>query len=150
LRDVPQFRFSLNPSRRLAGAVLSAHAAAAVCAALALEAPFGSRMAALLLALGAHAAWQHALLRSARSIRAIEIAEAGEAVLERADGARLAGQISRRRHVSRHWVAMSVRGTAANPILVTNDMLDAGAFRALRMWALWNRLPRCSAARQGQ
>ena len=108
MRDVPQFRFSLNPSRRLAGAVLSAHAAAAVCAAIALDAPFGLPMAALLMALGAYAAWQHALLRSARSIRAIEIAEAGAAVLERADGARLPGQISGRRHVSRHWVAMSV------------------------------------------
>jgi len=149
LRDVPQFRFSLNPSRRLAGAVLSAHAAGAVCAAIALEAPFGLPMAALLMALGAYAAWQHALLRSARSIRAIEIAEAGAAVLERADGARLPGQISGRRHVSRHWVAMSVRGTAANSILITGDMLDAGAFRALRMWALWNRLPRRPAARQG-
>ncbi len=130
--------------------MLSAHAAAAICAALVVEAPFGPVMAALLMALGAHAAWQHALLGAARSIRAIEITESGDAVLERANGARLQGQIGQRRHVSRHWVAMTVRGSAAKPILIAGDMLDADAFRALRMWALWNRLPRRSTARQGQ
>jgi len=143
---------SLSPSRRLAGAVLSAHAAAALGAALALGSPFGLPTAALLIGLGAYAAWQHALLCSARSIRAIEIAEAGQTVLELADGARLPGQVSPRRHVSRYWVAMTVRGTAAKQksILIAGDMLDAGAFRALRMWALWNRLPRSSPARQEQ
>jgi hypothetical protein len=140
----------LNPSRRLAGVVLLAHAAAALGAALALGLPFGPLLSALLVALGAFAVRQHALLRSAHSVRAIEIAEGGQAVLERADGARLPGQINRRRHVSRHWVAMTVRGTAANPLLIADDMLDARSFRTLRMWALWNRLPHGSPARQGQ
>jgi len=134
----------------LAGALLLVHTSAALCAGLALGLPYGPPMGALLVLLGAHSAWRHALLRSARSVRSIEIAAAGQAMVERADGARLPGQVSRRRHVSRYWVAMAVRGTAANPILIAGDMLDADSFRALRIWALWNRLPRCSPAPHAQ
>ncbi len=132
--------------------MLSAHAAAALCAAIALGWPYGPLLAFALVALGVHAAWQHALLRSVRSIRAIEIAEAGHAVLELADGTRLSGEVGPRRHVTRFGVAMAVRGSAAKAksILIAGDMLDANAFRALRIWALWSRFPCCSLARQGQ
>jgi hypothetical protein len=150
LRATRQLRFTLSPSRRLAGIVLVVHAAAALSAAIALPRPFGSLLAVLLLGLGAMSAWERALLRSARSIRAIEVFETGDAVLERADGVRQQWQVARRRHVSRYGVSIAPRRGAAIPIFIASDMLDAAAFRALRVWALWDRLPRLSPARQEQ
>jgi hypothetical protein len=42
-------------------------------------------------------------------------------------------------------VALPVRRPVRRTILVTRDMLDAGSFRALRVWALWGKLPGASA-----
>jgi hypothetical protein len=63
---------------------------------------------------------------------------AGEkAALELANGRRLEGAVSPRRHVSRLAVFLPLGGAARRTLLVTSDMLDAESFRALRIWALW-------------
>jgi len=129
-------RFELSPSPRLACLIVLLHAAAAACALVALPAAWGAALAAGLLALGLASAWSRALLRSPRSVRAIELREAG-ATLELRDGGRIACELGPRRYVSRLLVSLPVRGALRRTVLVTADMLAAGAFRRLRLWALW-------------
>ena len=100
----------------------------------------GAALAICLLALGLAAAWSRALLRSAGSVRAIEI-EAGGASFELAGGERVAAQLTRRRYVNRFMVALPVQGRLRRTVLVTLDMLGEESFRVLRIWALWGKLP---------
>ena len=96
------------------------------------------------LALGLAAAWSRALLRSAVSVRAIEIS--GEALaLELADGRKLVAEPAARRYVSRLAVTLPLR-RPRRTILVTAGMMSADDFRRLRIWALWGRLPGVAAA----
>jgi hypothetical protein len=127
----------LSPSATLAILIVAAHLAAAGAAAAALPGGPGALLAAALAALGLAAAWSRALLRSRRSMRRIRI-EAGQASVELADGESF--PVEPAGHVSRFMV------TLASPrrprrLLVTADMLGGEAFRALRVWALWGKVP---------
>ncbi len=102
-------------------------------------------MAGALLAFGAAAAWSRALLRSAHSVRAIQI-QASEARFELANGEILSAPVGERRYVSRYLVTLPLRGMLARTLLVTADMLGQDEFRRLRIWALWNRLPAVAPA----
>ena len=93
-------RLRLSPSPAFAAALVALHACAAVCILLVLPSFPGAALAICLLALGLAAAWSRALLRSAGSVRAIEI-EAGGASFELAGGERVAAQLTRRRYVNR-------------------------------------------------
>ena len=99
----------------------------------------GGMLAALLVGLGARAAWTRALLRSRSSVRAMEL-EGTRATLTLAGGKTLVAEVTARRYVSRFVVTFSLRRPARS-VLVTRDMLDADSFRRLRVWALWGRLP---------
>ncbi len=134
-------RFELKPSLPLAFAIVAAHAAAGASAFAALRGPGGAALALALVALGAAAAWRHALLRSRQSVRVVEIAEEGGVVLELAGGARIAAAVAARRYVSRLMVTLPVTRPRRQTVLVTRGMLDDAAFRHLRLWALWDRLP---------
>jgi hypothetical protein len=112
------------------------HAAAGACVLLVLPGAWGGLLAASLLALGLAAAWSRALLRSARSVRAIELKDAA-ATLELAGGARIPCEIAERRYVSRLLVSLVVRRPLRRTVLISGDMLAASAFRRLRLWALW-------------
>ena len=46
-----------------------------------------------------------------------------------------------RRYVSRHVVVVPLAGPQRRTVLVTGGMLAPEAFRRLRLWALWGRLP---------
>jgi hypothetical protein len=133
-------RLELEPSPTLAAAIVALHAAAALCVLSVLPPPGGYLLAAGLLALGALAAWSRALLRSKESVRALEIGGA-ELVLHLAGGRIVAGEIAERRFVSRFMVALPIRRPLRRTILVTRDMLGRDSFRALRVWALWRKLP---------
>ena len=130
-------RFELSPSPLLAIAVLAAHAAAAFAAYVSMPGWAGALLAAALVALGVAVAWSRALLRSASSVRAIEVG-AAEPVFHLANGESLAAPVAGRRYVTRYVVALPLRNRT---LLVTRDMLGAREFRRLRLWALWNRLP---------
>jgi len=54
-------------------------------------------------------------------------------------------EVAARRYVSRFMVALPIRRPVRRTILVTRDMLAGGSFRALRVWALWDKLPRATA-----
>ena len=127
----------LSPSATLAALIVAAHLAAAGAAAAALPGWPGGLLAAALAALGLAAAWSRALLRSRRSMRCIRI-EAERASVELADGASLA--VEPAGHVSRLMVTLASRRPRRH-LLVTADMLGGEAFRTLRLWALWGKLP---------
>ena len=130
-------RFELSPSPVLALAIAAAHAAAAVAAYLVVPGWAGGALALSLVALGGAAAWGRALLRSRASVRAIEVGS-GDPVFHLAGGESFAARVAGRRYVTRRVVVLPFKNRA---LLVTADMLKAGEFRKLRLWALWNRLP---------
>jgi membrane-bound toxin of toxin-antitoxin system len=141
-------RLELKPSRRLAAVIIVAHGAAAIAAYIAVPGSMTALLAALLLLLGIATAWGRALLAARASIRVIEVG-AEPAAIELASGERFAVEVAQRRYVTRYLVALPLRGPSRRTLLVTADMLDPEEFRRLRIWALWNRLPRAHLANAG-
>jgi hypothetical protein len=139
-----RLRLELRPSPLLAAAAVGLHAAAAAAALLALPGTPGALLAGLLLALGAWTAWSRALLRAPSSVRVLEL-DGTRAGLTLAGGATLEGELAGRRYVSRHVVALALRGPARRALLVTPDMLGGDSFRRLRIFAIWGRLPAVAA-----
>jgi hypothetical protein len=133
----PGRSLQLSPSATLAALIVAAHFAAAAAAAAVLPGWPGGLLAAALAALGLAAAWSRALLRSRRSMRCIRI-EAGRATLELAGGESF--PVEPAGHVSRFMVTLASRRPPRR-LLVTADMLGGEAFRALRVWALWGKVP---------
>jgi toxin CptA len=133
-------RLELAPSFPLALALLAAHGAAAACLILVLPGLAGVAAAALAIGLGLRSTWTRALLRSASSIRVLQLG--GSTVeMELASGEALAAEPAGRRYVGRHLVLLPLRRPVRRTVLVSRDMLDADSFRRLRIWALWGKLP---------
>ncbi|HEX5092511.1 MAG TPA: hypothetical protein VFV84_07455 [Burkholderiales bacterium] len=133
-------RLELRPSRALAGAILGVHAAAALAVLTAVPGVPGAGLALVMLLLGARACRSRGLLAGSASLRFLEIAEDGSLTVELAGGRRVPGVASARRHLGPGWVVVPL---AARPwvALVVGGMLAPDAFRRLRIWALWGRLP---------
>jgi hypothetical protein len=127
-------RLALSPSWKLAAAIVALHAAAAAAVGITLPSALGVLLAVTLMMLGLAAAWGRALLRSSRSVVAIDVS--GRVELRNGESRAIA---ARRRHVGRFMVTLPVNGRA---VLITRDMLGAEEFRRLRLWALWGKLPR--------
>jgi hypothetical protein len=134
-------RLELSPSWILAAAIVLLHAAAAASVISVLATAMGYALGAALVALGLAAAWGRALLRSAGSVRALELSEPNMKV-ELRDGRALAVELGNRRHVSRLMVTLPLARPVRRTILVTRDMLNREEFRRLRLWALWGRMPK--------
>ena len=98
-------------------------------------------LALLILALGSVSAWNRALLRGARSPRAIELLTAGGAMVVLASGEAVAVRAVRGIGVTRHWVALAPFSFRGSSVLVTAGMLGPAGARKLRLWALWGRTP---------
>ncbi|HEX2200150.1 MAG TPA: protein YgfX [Burkholderiales bacterium] len=139
-----RLRLELQPSPLLAVAIVALHAGAAASALVALPGTAGALIGAGLLALGALAAWRGALLRSASSVRVLEL-EGAALNVTLAGGQAGLGEVAPRRYVSRLVVTLALRAPVRRTLLITRDMLDADSFRALRVWALWGRLPAVAA-----
>jgi len=133
-------RLELSPSPRFAALIVCLHCAAGAAALAVVGGLAGTLLCAALTALGAAAAWSRALHRAPASVRVIELQDKGAAVTL-ADGRRLTGELGEQRFVSRFAVALPVRRPFGRTIFVTPDMLDVKSFRALRLWALWGKLP---------
>jgi len=134
-------RIDLKPSRAFAAAIVAVHAAAGTCIALLWPAPSGIAIGLLVAGLGLAAARDRALLRGRRSPRALHLEGKDRLGLEAAGAALSPLRLDARRYVSSLLVVLTGRGPMRRTIVVTGDMLDAEAFRALRLWALWGRLP---------
>jgi hypothetical protein len=113
-----------------------AHALAGLCVLATVPAPAGPVIALLACALGAASCWRVALLRSPASPVELEI-QAGRILHARLRGGGSIEASGAPRHVSRHWVVVPVASGSVRRILVMADMLGAGDFRHLRVWALW-------------
>ena len=135
-------RLELAPSRRLAAAIVLAHAAAAAAVLTILGSATGAILALALFALGVAAAWSRALLGASASVRAIELG-GPLPVFRFAGGESISAEVGPRRYVSRLLVTLPLAGRT---VLVTADMLGPAEFRRLRIWALWDRLPGVAAA----
>ena len=135
-----RLRVELAPSAPLAIALIALHALAAACVLVVMPGIAGAAIGALLVGLGLAGAWSRALLRAASSVRALEIAGA---VLELrlAGGRTVAVECAERRDVGRFMVLLPLRGPVRRTLLVTRDMAPGDAFRRLRIWALWGKLP---------
>ncbi len=123
------------------------HGGAGLCAGVLVPGVMGVCLGLLIAGLGFTAAWDRALLRSRRSVRGLETRGGDSVVLELADGERLRLRISPRRFVSRLVVILPAIPTVHRTIVVTRDMLGPESFRALRLWALWGRVPGIESAR---
>jgi hypothetical protein len=139
-----RLRLELKPSLLLAIAIVALHAGAAASVLIALPGIAGALIGAGLCALGALAAWREALLRSPSSVRVLEL-EGPALDITLASGRTCGGEVAPRRYVGRLVVTLALRGPVRRTLLVTRDMLDPDSFRALRVWALWGRLPAVAA-----
>lgn len=101
----------------------------------------GAALAFLILALGGVSAWDRALLRGARSPRAIEFGASGTAVVVLASGETIAVRALGGMGVTRRWVALAPVSPAGRSMLVTAGMLGPAQARIFRLWALWGRTP---------
>jgi hypothetical protein len=134
-------RLELSPSGAYAAVVLAVHSAAAACFLTAMTGWPGPILAVLTAALGAAAARDRALLRGARSPRAIEIPAIGEARVLLASGESFPVRPVGGMGVTPLWVALARNSTAGRSLLVTAGMLGPRGARLLRLWALWGRVP---------
>jgi hypothetical protein len=105
------------------------------------EGPTGIALGALIAGLGCAAAWDRALLRGRRSVRALRIGDDDAVTLELANAKRVPLRISSRRYVSGVVVVLPGVPSMHRTIVVTRDMVGPDAFRVLRLWALWGRVP---------
>lgn len=134
-------RIQLSPSRSLAAIIVVVHGGAAVCAGMLVAGAMGICLGALIAGLGVAAAWDRALLRSRRSAQALNIGSGDSVILELANAERVRLRISRRRFVSALVVILPGAPWTHRTIVVWRDMLGPDSFRALRLWALWGRVP---------
>jgi hypothetical protein len=141
-------RLELLPCKRFAALLVLAHAAAAAALLAVLPGWAGAAAALLVLALGAAAAWDRALLRAARSPRAIEIGASNEALCLLAGGDALALEPPGGGGVTRYWVTLRMRSASGRAfvawrraLLVPACMMSAESARLLRLWARWRKLP---------
>lgn len=141
MTDERPLRIDLSPSRRLAAAIVTVHCGAGACAGLVLAGPAGILLGALIAGLGVAAARDRALLRGRRSVRALQIQGKDRVTMELANAELVPIRIGSQRYVSRLGVILRTSDSMRRTIIVARDMLDPGAFRALRLWALWGRLP---------
>jgi hypothetical protein len=133
-------RFELSPSPWLAAGIVAAHLASGIAAFSVMRGLAGALVALALLALGSAAAWSRALLRSAGSVRALQVG--GEfPVFELASGQSVSAAVGDRRYVTRYVVALPVGKPLSRTLLVTANMLGPREFRRFRLWAIWGRLP---------
>ena len=131
----------LKGSPALAGLLALVHAGAASGFLWGVQGKAGMALALLFVALGAAVTWDRALLRGRRSVIGLELGREGVLVLERADGRRETHRAAARRFVSGACVAIPLAHAPWRSLLLMRDMLEPDAFRQVRLWALWGRLP---------
>ena len=136
-------RLELRASVALTLLTAATHAAAAAVLWGFLPSPGGAGSAILVSVLGALAIRDRTLLWGKEAPACLELRRDGAVLVGLRNGTEFEGQVVARRYVSR-WVVVLGLASARwgqRTILVARDMLAAGEFRHLRLWALWNALP---------
>jgi hypothetical protein len=122
---------------------IAVHGAGALIAWSALPGFAGAALAVLVCLVGVFAARDRALLSSRDAPTAIELNRDGSLSIVTRSGAEAAVEPAERRYVTRWLVVLKLQRPAqpARTLVVARDMLPAGQFRHLRLWALWKALP---------
>jgi len=143
-------RLTLRASPALTVLTLAIHALAMAAVWTALAPIPGICAVALLAGLAVIALRERTLLRAANAPSVLELKGDGSLSIRLRGGREICGVPAPRRYVSRWLVAfdLALPARAHRTILVARDMLPAGEFRHLRLWALWSALPAaCPGAR---
>ena len=134
---------AVGPSRFLSAALLSVHACAAAVL-MPLELPFGAKavcLAAIAVSL-LHSTLRYGLLRTTRSIVALELSDDGRTVVHLREGRTLACTISGTSYVSAALTVLNLRPegrrTRCHAVLVP-DNVQAEDFRRLRVLLKWGK-----------
>ena len=148
--------FSVRPSRRLTGAIGVVHALTLLPLWLCgLEPALAAGSTLLTVMHGAWSAWRFGALRSKRSIATVTLGVSSSAVLTLRDGSTIAGTIEPSTVVTAHVVTIAIRAwqstvagdpivryhsrwrAATHRVVIVTGMLDADAFRRLRVLLRW-------------
>lgn len=141
-------RVELRASPVLTLLTITACASAAGVLFWVLPLPAGAACGLLLAWAGFRAVKEQALLNSGNSPHVLELGQDAEVTLRLRCGTQLRGHATERRYVSRWLVVLTLAGPGVmqRTILVARDMLAAGKFRHLRLWALWGCVPESARA----
>ena len=136
-------RLELRASPALTLLTLAIHGLAMAVLWSALPPVPGTCAVAVLSALAVIALRERTLLRAAGAPSVLELKGDGSLSIRLRGGREIGGMPAPRRYVSRWLVVfeLALPRRAHRTILVARDMLPAGEFRHLRLWALWNALP---------
>lgn len=136
-------RLDLRASPLLTFLAAALHSAAATVLWFFLPPPAGALAAVLVVALAALALRQRTLLWATTAPVSLELKREGRLVARLRNRTELEGQVSARRYVSRWLVVLDLAQApwGRRTILIARDMLPAGQFRHLRLWALWDAQP---------
>ncbi|MGZ5119034.1 MAG: protein YgfX [Burkholderiales bacterium] len=136
-------RASLKPSRFIAAALASVHSAAGASL-VSLDLALGLKLAiaAAIMLSFAHALWRYALLKSRRSITAIELADRENVTLQTNDAVWRGGRVLGTSYVSPLLTVINVRQAEhklAQHVIIVPHNIDAEDFRKLRVILRWSR-----------
>lgn len=139
----PPLRIELRASPVLTLLTLAACATAAGVLFWVLPLTAGAGCGLLLAWAGFRAVREHALLNAASAPHALELGHDAGMTLHLRCGSPVRGRATERRYVSRWLVVLTLAGPGImqRTILIARDMLAAGEFRHLRLWALWGSVP---------
>jgi hypothetical protein len=121
--------------------ILIAFATAAICFLTTVTGWPGTLLAVLALALGCVVVRDRALLAGPWSPRSIEFHPSGEAVMRLGGGESASLSAVPGVGVTRYWVALASGLPSRRGLLIVSDMVGEDAFRLLRIWALWGKVP---------
>ncbi|MBS0338230.1 MAG: hypothetical protein JSS40_15775 [Proteobacteria bacterium] len=136
-------RVELRASPYLALFTLGVHGGAAAILLALLPPPAGLGGAFLLAILAGFSVRRQALLWAPEAPVGLELGRDASLLVRLRDGTELHGKASGRRYVNRWLVVLDLvrPGAKRRTILVAGDMLPAGEFRHMRLWALWDAIP---------
>lgn len=136
-------RLKLRASPALTLLTLAIHGLAMAALWSALAPVPGICAIAVLAALAVIALRERTLLRAASAPSVLELKGDGSLSIRLRGGSEIGGIPAPRRYVTRWLVVfdLALPARAHRTILVARDMLPAGEFRRLRLWALWSALP---------
>jgi hypothetical protein len=136
-------RASLKPSRFLAAVLASVHSAAGASL-IPLDIAPGIKLAiaAAIMLSFAHALWRYVLLKSRRSIVAIELADCENVAVQTKDGVWRSGRVLGTSYISAMLTVINLREAEhklAQHVIIVPHNIDPEDFRKLRVILRWSR-----------
>lgn len=144
----PPLRLELRGSPALTGLTVALHAVAAVILLAVLTPVAGWWAAGVLAMLALVEVRERTALTASRAPASLCLGRDGGFALRLRSGAESGATVAARRYVSRWIVVLTLEfpTRGRRTILVARDMLAPEAFRQLRLWSLWSRLPASAGA----